>query len=69
MHVVLIILSLIVIAIIMAATNDWHRKHTGVNMPSRNALRRIRRNARQKGISDQAAYDRWLHNKQRRRRG
>ena len=68
MHVLLAIVCLIVVAILLSATNDWHRRQTGVNMPSRNAMRRIRRNARQKGISHQAAYDQWLHNKQRRER-
>ena len=68
MHFLLVIVCLIAIAVIMVATNDWHRKQTGVNMPSRNAMRRIRRNARQKGISHQAAYDQWLNNKQKRRR-
>jgi hypothetical protein len=68
MHVLLTIVCLVAIAVILGATNDWHRKQTGVNMPSRNAMQRIRRNARQKGISRQAAYDQWLRNKQRRRR-
>jgi hypothetical protein len=54
--------------IIMLAVNDWHRKKTGVNKPSQNAMRRIHRNARQKGITLSEAHDQWLRNKQRRRR-
>lgn len=51
----------------MAATNKAHREETGVDAPTRNAWRNIRRNARRKGISEEQAYREWLERKQRRR--
>jgi hypothetical protein len=51
----------------MAATNKAHRAETGVDAPTRNALRNIRRNARRKGISEEQAYREWLGRQQRRR--
>lgn len=50
----------------MAGANKQHIKEHGVPMPSRKAMARIRRNARQKGISQAAAYDQWIVNKRRR---
>jgi hypothetical protein len=50
---------------LMAAINKEHRDETGVNGPSRDALKNIRRNARRKGISEGQAYDQWLARKQR----
>ena len=48
----------------MAAINKDHRESTGVNMPTRNAMHRIRRNARKKGVAESAEYDRWVKRKQ-----
>lgn len=50
----------------MAGANKQHIQEHGVPMPSRKAMARIRRNARQKGISEAAAYDQWIVNKRRR---
>lgn len=52
----------------LSANNTKHHAETGVNAPDRAALKRIRRNARQKGISQEAAYGQWVRNKQRRKR-
>lgn len=52
----------------MSAANKTHREETGVNAPTRNAMRNIRRRARKLGISEAAAYDQWLARKQRQRR-
>jgi hypothetical protein len=45
--------------------NQTHRDVTGVDFPTRGGMRRIRRNARKKGISEAAAYQQWLNRKQR----
>lgn len=50
---------------IMAALNKDHRDRTGVNMPSRKAMGRIRRKARQKGISEADAFAQWVSRKQK----
>jgi hypothetical protein len=50
----------------MSAANKAHRDETGVNAPTRAAMRGIRRNARKKGISESEAYAQWLTRKQRR---
>lgn len=52
----------------MAEMNKKHRDETGVNMPTRAAMKRIRRTSRQKGITQEAAYDSWVKTKQRRKR-
>ena len=49
---------------VMFALNKEHRDETGVNMPSRNAMRNMRRRARKNGISEKQAYDDWLKRKQ-----
>lgn len=49
--------------ILMAAANKAHRDETGVNGPTRDGWRRIRRNARNKGISETEAYTQWLNRK------
>jgi len=46
--------------------NKAHKESTGIDAPSRNAMRNIRRNARKKGISEAEAYSAWLHRKQKR---
>lgn len=46
---------------LIAAANKAHRDETGVNAPTRDGLRRIRRNARKKGISEAEAYNQWLN--------
>jgi hypothetical protein len=51
---------------LMFAVNKQHREETGVNMPSRGAMKNIRRNARRKGITEEQAYNEWLLRKQRR---
>src|SRR6266404_5792630 len=51
---------------LMWARNEAHRDATGVNALSTGGWRRIRRNARKKGISEAAAYQQWLNRKQRR---
>lgn len=48
---------------LMFAVNKSHREETGVNAPTRDAMRRIRRNARKKGISEAEAYNQWLNRK------
>lgn len=66
-----VIIGLILMPLVwlmMAGANKRHREETGVSMPSRKAMARIRRNARQKGISEGAAYEQWVSNKQRRTR-
>ncbi len=50
--------------LLMAAVNKDHRESTGVNMPTRNAMRRIRRNARKKEVAESAEYDQWVKRKQ-----
>jgi hypothetical protein len=53
--------------LVLAGANKAHRDETGVNAPSRNAWRNIRRNARKKGINEEQAYAEWLSRQQRRR--
>jgi hypothetical protein len=50
---------------LMAALNKQHLEETGVNAPTRDGWRRIRRNARKKGISEEQAYNQWLNRKTR----
>jgi hypothetical protein len=50
---------------LMAAVNKQHREETGVNSPTRDGWRRIRHNARKKGISEEQAYNQWLNRKTR----
>ena len=45
---------------LLAAANKAHRAETGVDAPTRTAMRNIRRNARRKGISEEQAYREWL---------
>ena len=59
------IIAVIFCWILIAALNKAHREETGVNAPSRQAMRNIRRNARRKGISESQAYEKWLARKQR----
>jgi hypothetical protein len=51
---------------LLAAAGKAHREQTGVPMPSRGAMKNIRRNARKKGISEGEAYAQWLNRKQKR---
>jgi hypothetical protein len=48
---------------LLASANKTHRDETGVNAPTRDGWRRIRRNARKKGISEAEAYNQWLNRK------
>lgn len=66
MHIVLGIIGLVVWWAIWHALNQEHLKSTGVPAPSRKAMARIRRNARTKGITNDAAYQQWIVNKRRR---
>ena len=50
--------------LLIAAANKRHHDETGANAPTRGAMRRIRRKARQKGISETRAYLGWLDRKQ-----
>jgi hypothetical protein len=50
---------------IMAAANKHHRDETGINMPTRSAMRGLRRRARKQGISEGEAYDKWVERKQK----
>lgn len=54
-----IVFAVIVLAIAWQE-NQEHIDRTGVGLPSSNARRRIRRNARKKGITEDQAYDQWL---------
>jgi uncharacterized membrane protein YoaK (UPF0700 family) len=58
-------IGVVVMFFVMIAVNKAHRDETGVNMPSRNTMRNIRRNARRKGISEEQAYNQWVTRKQR----
>lgn len=51
---------------LIAAVNKEHRNETGVNMPTRSAMRGIRRTARKKGLTEEAAYNQWVERKQNR---
>jgi hypothetical protein len=51
---------------LIAAANQKHREETGVNGPTHDGWRRIRRNAGKKGISEAEAYNQWLNRKGRR---
>jgi hypothetical protein len=67
MHFVLVfVFGLFIFLVYLPALNRWHRQQFGVDMPSQNARRRIRQNARQKGIGVNAAHDQWVRNKTRR---
>lgn len=50
---------------LMTALDKEHRDATGVNMPTRSALRGLRRRARKQGITEEEAYARWLARKQK----
>jgi hypothetical protein len=58
--------ALILALMFLGFANKKHRKETGVNGPTRDGWRRIRRNARKKGISESEAYLQWLNRKSRR---
>ena len=65
------IIGIIAVIIAIAIEVERHREHrhrTGVHAPSTNAQRRIRRNARRKGISEDEAYGTWLSWHQKRNR-
>lgn len=51
------VLLIIVCWVLIAALNKAHRDQKGINMPTRSAVRDIRRSARKKGLSEAAAYD------------
>lgn len=65
MHILGIVLSILAF-IFWLGLNEAFRKQTGVNLPSRNATRRIRKNARNKGLSEAEALSEWVDNKQAR---
>jgi hypothetical protein len=66
MHGVFAFILLAFALVLTLAMNKAHRESTGVEMPSTNAWRRIRRTARRKGISQELAYQQWLSRKQKR---
>lgn len=51
---------------LLAAVNKQHRAETGVSMPSRSALKGIRRRAKKGGLSEAEYYDGWVERKQKR---
>jgi hypothetical protein len=63
---VICIILLPFVWMLLAAANKSHREETGVPMPTRGAMRGIRRQARKKGISEAEAYNQWLVRKQKR---
>lgn len=60
-----LIVLVLVVWPLMAAANKQHKDATGVNAPTRSQLKNIRRQARQKGLSEEAAYYAWLQRKQK----
>jgi len=59
------LIGLFLVFAIPFAMNKAHRESTGVPMPSRGAMRGIRRRGRKMGISERQAYEEWLARKQR----
>ncbi|MCC8948540.1 hypothetical protein H8A97_26365 [Bradyrhizobium sp. Arg62] len=51
---------------LLAAVNKAHKEATGVSMPSRSALKAMRRRARKKGVSEADYYAGWVQRKQKR---
>lgn len=52
--------------VLLAAINHAHKDETGVSMPSRSALKSMRRRARKKGVSEAEYYAGWVQRKQKR---
>lgn len=52
--------------LLLAAVNKAHKEETGVSMPSRSALKSMRRRARKKGVSEAEYYAGWVQRKQKR---
>ncbi|TCU78844.1 hypothetical protein EDE08_101626 [Bradyrhizobium sp. R2.2-H] len=52
--------------LLLAAANKAHKEETGVSMPSRGALKSMRRRARKKGVSEAEYYAGWVQRKQKR---
>jgi len=65
MHIVAIIGAIILGLIVFPFLNKKHIQETGVPMPTRKQMAYIRQKARKLGISEQAAYELWLKNKQK----
>lgn len=64
------IIALVILAllwVIIFALNKGFRDETGVAPPSSSAYRGIKRRARKKGVSTEAALNKWVDNKQRRK--
>jgi hypothetical protein len=51
---------------LLAAVNKGHKEETGVSMPSRSALKSMRRRARKQGVSEVEYYAGWVQRKQKR---
>jgi hypothetical protein len=49
----------------LAGANKAHKEQTGVSMPTRSALKSMRRRARKKGVSEAEYYSGWLQRKQK----
>jgi hypothetical protein len=49
----------------LAGMNKAHKEQTGVSMPTRSALKAMRRRARKKGVSEQEYYAGWVKRKQK----
>jgi hypothetical protein len=60
------IIFAIISFLIWYGANKDHVERTGFNLPSANARKRIRRNARRKGISEAEAHAEWVVNKRAR---
>jgi hypothetical protein len=65
LHVLGFILLVLVWAL-LAAVNKAHKEETGVSMPSRSALKSMRRRARKQGVSEVEYYAGWVQRKQKR---
>lgn len=64
MHGVLGFVALLFLFLLAVAMNKLHYEQTGVPMPSRSAMRAVRRRGRKKGLNEQQAYAQWLARKQ-----
>jgi hypothetical protein len=49
----------------LAGMNNAHKEETGVSMPTRSALKSMRRRARKKGVSEAEYYAGWVERKQK----
>ncbi|WP_439401228.1 hypothetical protein ACNJYA_30670 [Bradyrhizobium sp. DASA03068] len=52
--------------LLLAGVNKAHKEETGVSMPSRGALKSMRRRARKNGVGEAEYYAGWVERKQKR---